>query len=120
VTEWLACVALASARLDASLRNRGCSPQPTTQVSGSHNEWNFHGTKSELSDELLDATGIHSEVLDDDAIGILSNIPLARRTYWASDGITTRQQDMAYCRLRIFNFNMSLLHGESNQAFIRL
>ncbi|KAH8590366.1 heterokaryon incompatibility protein-domain-containing protein [Bisporella sp. PMI_857] len=83
-------------------------------------EWMFRGTKSELSDELRNATGIDREVLDTGTIGVLSTIPLARRMSWASNRITTRQEDTAYCLLGIFGVNMPLLYGEGDKAFIRL
>ncbi|KAI0864269.1 heterokaryon incompatibility protein-domain-containing protein [Xylaria cubensis] len=45
---------------------------------------------------------------------------VAKRMSWASRRMTTRQEDLAYCLLGIFNINMPLLYGEGAQAFIRL
>lgn len=39
---------------------------------------------------------------------------------WASDRSTTREEDIAYCLLGIFNVNMPLLYGEGHKAFVRL
>ena len=82
--------------------------------------WTFRGTKAELGDELESATGIDGHVLRAGTIGVLSAIPLARRMSWASDRVTTRREDAAYCLLGIFGVNMPLLYGEGEKAFIRL
>jgi hypothetical protein len=82
--------------------------------------WIFHGTKADLSDALQKVTGIDGDVLRVGTIGILSTIPLARRMSWASDRVTTRLEDAAYCLLGIFGVNMPLLYGEGERAFIRL
>lgn len=39
---------------------------------------------------------------------------------WAFDRETTREEDMAYCLLGIFDINMPLLYGEGPKAFMRL
>ena len=45
---------------------------------------------------------------------------IAARMSWASERVTTRKEDMAYCLLGIFDVNMPLLYGESTKAFDRL
>jgi len=45
---------------------------------------------------------------------------VATRMSWASGRSTTRQEDMAYCLLGLFDVNMPLLYGEGNKAFARL
>jgi hypothetical protein len=45
---------------------------------------------------------------------------VAARMSWASNRITTRPEDLAYCLLGIFGVNMPLLYGEGDRAFIRL
>jgi len=82
--------------------------------------WILRGTKADLSDELQKATGIDGDVLRVGTIGVLSTIPLARRMSWASNRVTTRLEDTAYCLLGIFGVNMPLLYGEGEKAFIRL
>lgn len=39
---------------------------------------------------------------------------------WASTRETTREEDLAYCLLGLFNINMPLLYGEGMAAFTRL
>jgi hypothetical protein len=39
---------------------------------------------------------------------------------WASGRTTTREEDLAYCLLGIFDVHMPLLYGEGSKAFIRL
>lgn len=39
---------------------------------------------------------------------------------WVSNRQTTKEEDMAYCLLGLFDVNMPLLYGEGKKAFIRL
>jgi len=39
---------------------------------------------------------------------------------WVASRVTTREEDIAYCLLGIFEINMPLLYGEGSKAFIRL
>jgi hypothetical protein len=39
---------------------------------------------------------------------------------WASNRVTTRPEDIAYCLLGIFEVNMPLIYGEGSNAFVRL
>jgi hypothetical protein len=39
---------------------------------------------------------------------------------WVSKRNTTREEDIVYCLLGIFDINMPLLYGEGRRAFIRL
>ena len=65
------------------------------------------------------ATGIALPVLDHSAP--LSSVCAAERMSWASQRVTTREEDMAYCLLGILDVNMPLLYGEGGQrAFQRL
>lgn len=45
---------------------------------------------------------------------------IAERMSWASSRVTTREEDIAYCLLGIFNINMPMLYGEGVGAFRRL
>ncbi|KAF2172100.1 hypothetical protein M409DRAFT_62911 [Zasmidium cellare ATCC 36951] len=45
---------------------------------------------------------------------------VACRMSWASHWQTTREEDMAYCLLGLFDVNMPLLYGEGKKAFRRL
>ncbi|OTA81836.1 hypothetical protein M434DRAFT_204546 [Hypoxylon sp. CO27-5] len=81
-------------------------------------KWRFLGTKADLREEVSSITGIDVDVLED--IQLLPIIPIARRMSWASKRKTTREEDMAYCLLGIFNVNMPMIYGEGRMAFIRL
>ncbi|KAI0896648.1 heterokaryon incompatibility protein-domain-containing protein [Annulohypoxylon nitens] len=58
-------------------------------------------------------------------LGSKSKLPLyrasiAQRMSWASCRSTTREEDIAYSLLGIFDINMPLLYGEGSKAFTRL
>lgn len=77
--------------------------------------WRPLGDRKDRRIDLLARTGIAT----------LWNVPLmeysiAQRMWWASNRVTTRPEDMAYCLLGIFGVNMPLLYGEGSRAFIRL
>jgi len=51
----------------------------------------------------------------------LRRLPVALRLSWAARRQTTRDEDMAYCLLGIFDVNMPMLYGEGyRKAFARL
>lgn len=50
----------------------------------------------------------------------LSSACVAKRFSWAAERETTRDEDLAYCLLGIFNINMPMLYGEGRKAFTRL
>jgi hypothetical protein len=80
-------------------------------------EWKYLVTKSELARELTDITGIDGRVLKGDHPSVCS---IADRMSWVSKRGTTREEDIAYSLLGIFNINMPLLYGKRGKAFIRL
>jgi hypothetical protein len=80
--------------------------------------WRLLGTKETLADWIVLATGVDRETLLDPSQ--LRKISVARRMSWASNRVTTRVEDVAYCLLGIFGVNMPLLYGEGENAFIRL
>ncbi|KAI1159678.1 heterokaryon incompatibility protein-domain-containing protein [Nemania serpens] len=79
--------------------------------------WGVLGDRGKLAQIICKTTRIH--------IGALHNrdtVPdysIAQRMSWAADRATSRQEDMAYCLLGIFNIDMPLLYGESKRAFLR-
>ncbi|KAK4209716.1 hypothetical protein QBC37DRAFT_449800 [Rhypophila decipiens] len=81
-------------------------------------EWQFMGTKKTLIDRLRDITGIDIAVLQD--VNKLPSIPVTRRLSWAARRKATRQEDLAYCLLGLFDVHMPLIYGEGNKAFVRL
>ncbi|KAG4420242.1 hypothetical protein IFR04_006620 [Cadophora malorum] len=80
--------------------------------------WGRRGDKNTLENEIARICGISREVLS--GRRGLSTIPIAVRMSWASKRKTTRDEDMAYCLLGIFDINMPMLYGEGEKAFIRL
>jgi hypothetical protein len=80
-------------------------------------QWEFLGTKQTLSKLLTLQTGIDEAILDGES---LARCSIAQRMSWASQRVTTRIEDTAYCLLGIFDVNMPMLYGEGEQAFLRL
>jgi hypothetical protein len=80
--------------------------------------WMEFGTKQSLLLDISRITSIHIQYLvHPDSIRLAS---VARRMSWVSARTTTREEDLAYCLLGIFEINMPLLYGEGRKAFIRL
>jgi hypothetical protein len=67
---------------------------------------------------LTEITGIPSVVLTKELQ--LSQVSAACKFAWASQRMTTRIEDKAYCLMGLLGVNMPLLYGEGNQAFVRL
>jgi hypothetical protein len=80
-------------------------------------EWSPIGTKSDLAEDLAKITGIDRRVLGGAHPSVSS---IADRMSWASKRTTTREEDIAYSLIGIFDINMPLLYGEGKKAFIRL
>lgn len=80
--------------------------------------WTFKGTKTTLLQGLSTITGVDSNVLNNTLP--LSSVAVARRMSWAATRKTTREEDIAYCLLGIFDVNMPMLYGEGPKAFFRL
>lgn len=80
--------------------------------------WNHFGSKARLTSLISKITRIDEEVLIDNSL--IGDIPVARKMSWAARRETTREEDMAYCLLGIFDINMPLLYGEGLKAFMRL
>lgn len=81
-------------------------------------EWKFRGTKRKLKTVLSSITGIPKEVLED--VEEVFGQCIAKRMSWAANRQTTRQEDMAYCLLGLFNVYMPMIYGEGTAAFTRL
>ncbi|RYP09755.1 hypothetical protein DL764_001090 [Monosporascus ibericus] len=79
--------------------------------------WVVQGSKSTLLDKLQEITGVDTTALRG---GNLRFFSVARKMSWASKRQTTREEDIAYCLLGIFDISMPLLYGEGSKAFIRL
>ncbi|KAL8881413.1 MAG: hypothetical protein Q9198_001384 [Flavoplaca austrocitrina] len=79
--------------------------------------WLSLGTKNTLSKVIQKRTRIHEQALHRKP---LTTYSIAQRMAWASQRITTRPEDIAYCLLGIFDVNMPMLYGEGTKAFLRL
>jgi hypothetical protein len=80
--------------------------------------WREIGSKQSLLNQISSITGIPNDL-------ILGKSPMsyniAQRMSWASTRQTTREEDMAYCLMGLFNVHMPPIYGEgSEKAFIRL
>jgi hypothetical protein len=74
--------------------------------------------KIELVEILEAVTGIPHNVLTSETR--LGHISVADRMNWASQRETTREEDIAYCLMGIFDVNMPMMYGEGRKAFLRL
>ncbi|KZM19433.1 hypothetical protein ST47_g9412 [Ascochyta rabiei] len=86
-------------------------------------DWKFLGSRSSLASEISAVTGIQKQLLTrlgQTAQDVIHGISIASRMRWASKRITTREEDIAYCLMGIFDVNMPLLYGEGKKAFLRL
>jgi hypothetical protein len=78
--------------------------------------WVTMGTRESPSGATLSATSIQGNDFKD-----VKCESVAKRMSWAWKGETTREEDMTYCLLGLFDVNMPLLYGEgSERAFLRL
>jgi Heterokaryon incompatibility protein (HET) len=81
-------------------------------------DWVLIGTKLELQDEISQVTGIQKSVLESCNC---TNVCVAEKMSWAAHRHTTRDEDMAYSLLGLFDVNMPMLYGEGGRkAFMRL
>ncbi|KAF2268705.1 HET-domain-containing protein [Lojkania enalia] len=70
-----------------------------------------------LPTDLSRITSIPEKVLTS---GIMDDISVAQKMCWASRRQTTREEDLAYSLMGLFDVNMPLLYGEGTEAFVRL
>ena len=81
--------------------------------------WKSIGSRVDISKEIETITGIPDRFLlgwED-----LHKASVAQRMSWAARRETTREEDIAYCLLGIFDVTMSMIYGEGGErAFIRL
>lgn len=87
--------------------------------------WIRLGTKIEFAGWLHRITKIDKEALTKDRYYergpyLLADFCSAQKMSWASHRQTTREEDIAYSLLGIFNITMPLLYGEGTRAFERL
>ena len=79
------------------------------------------GSRAELAGLISAASGIDKLYVEQPlSSNVLQDLSIAERMRWASKRETTKEEDMAYCLLGLFDVNMPLLYGEGKKAFIRL
>ena len=78
-------------------------------------EWMEIGSKSVLQSLLTDICGISTRHLSHP-----KEASVAAKMSWASGRGTTREEDVAYSLLGLFEINMPLIYGEGQNAFFRL
>lgn len=88
------------------------------QVIFFNGRWKEFGSKKSLARQISPITGIPVDVL-------LGKSPLfstiAQRMSWASKRQTTREEDIAYCLMGLFDIHMQPIYGEGGEkAFLRL
>lgn len=82
-------------------------------------DWSPLCTKSERYKEIAEITHIDPDILvHNQQVGVFS---AAERLSWAAHRTATREEDVAYSLLGLFQVNMPMLYGEGGQrAFVRL
>lgn len=83
-----------------------------------YSNWEFLMSRNKSANFIAEITAIDVNCLKDPEL--IFKAPIARRMTWASDRVTTRLEDEAYCLLGLCNINMPLLYGEGIRAFRRL
>jgi hypothetical protein len=80
--------------------------------------WQEIGTKSDRADDIASRVRIDVGTLRDSKR--MYSQCVAQRMSWAAHREATREEDLAYSLLGIFNINMTMQYGEGEKAFIRL
>ncbi|KAF1931939.1 HET-domain-containing protein [Didymella exigua CBS 183.55] len=87
-----------------------------TSVVFFNKRWDHLGDKIKLHQELSAITQIPPDFL----LGRgLEDASIAQRMSWASNRTTSKEEDLAYCLLGIFDVHMPLLYGEQLTAAFR-
>lgn len=76
------------------------------------------GDKYSLAPKLARITRIDEAVLTGQRR--LGSVSIAKRMSWAANRKTTKEEDIAYCLLGLFDLTMDLRYGEGAKAFVRL
>ena len=78
-------------------------------------DWHEIGSRSYLQQDISAICRIAPSHLTDPTAA-----SVAAKMSWASQRETTREEDLAYSLLGLFEINMPLIYGEGNKAFFRL
>jgi hypothetical protein len=80
--------------------------------------WNYIGTKMSLACQIEAITGIEADYLT--GVRNFRTACVATKMSWMADRTTTREEDIAYGMLGLFNVTMTPQYGEGRRAFMRL
>jgi hypothetical protein len=80
--------------------------------------WDYMGTKATLATEIAIITGIDALYLT--GVHDFRRACIATKMSWMAGRITTREEDIAYGMLGLFNIMMTPQYGEGQRAFMRL
>lgn len=81
-------------------------------------DWEDIGSKLNLKVLISAITKVDARALAGSRI--LNGWNVAQKMSWASRRVTTREEDIAYCLMGLFDINMPMLYGEGKKAFLRL
>ncbi|KAF4869066.1 Vegetative incompatibility protein HET-E-1 [Colletotrichum siamense] len=93
---------------------------PTSVVFYAYDWTSIGSRETSLCDEIYRATGIDRGYLINDGTMSPLSTDASTKMFWLSKREVTREEDLAYCMLGLFDINMSLLYGEGMKAFTRL
>jgi Heterokaryon incompatibility protein (HET) len=84
--------------------------------------WRFRGTRSDLCEMISNITHIDTTYLRNTSQiqDLLRITHAAVKLSWMANRHTTREEDIAYSLLGLFEINIPLLYGEGSNAFRRL
>ena len=83
--------------------------------------WKWIGSlRGGLLETISKTTLIPREALEKQSGAHLEDYTIAQRMSWAAHRRTTKQEDMAYCLLGLFNITLPAVPGEGIRAFERL
>ena len=102
-----------------------------TKISFFDENWIEIGSLPQLTSDVAEITGVEKSFLGFKVFGASTYVTvtlkpsihasIAKRMSWVSRRQTSREEDMAYCLLGLFDVNMALLYGEgAERAFYRL
>ncbi|UQC88600.1 HET domain-containing protein [Colletotrichum lupini] len=81
-------------------------------------KWTYMGTRTELKVQLEKASGVSRKYLT--GLQDFTKVCIAAKMSWMADRTTSREEDIAYSMLGIFNVFMTPQYGEGPRAFQRL
>lgn len=81
-------------------------------------KWTYMGTRTELKVQLEKASGISQKYLT--GLQDFTKVCIAAKMSWMANRVTSREEDITYSMLGIFNVFMTPQYGEGPRAFQRL